>query len=284
MGIILTSEEIAMILGLPFHPGMNIKSQMYDQILRKLQMLGHLRFCQQVALLSLLTKYSLSKREILFLFLCCYWVSQTSLATSKHFSSVPSVCSNLVYTVYVLIYLYCFHKGFEIAYNIQYATVKWEENENVKFNKECIIQYWVAGNWNKLNKIYIYCLHCLWVSGWIGREREWLFKDLNLKWKFSPRVTGDKFLLLCSHLIKLIYNKLFLVFQQHKRRLYTWTSPDGQHRNQIDYILCSQRWRSSIQSAKARRGADCSSDHELLIAKFRLKLKKVGKTTRPFMT
>ena len=57
--------------------------------------------------------------------------------------------------------------------------------------------------------------------------------------------------------------------------------PDGQHRNQIDYIICSQRWRSSIQSAKARPGADCGSDHELLIAKFRLKLKKVGKTTRP---
>ena len=38
--------------------------------------------------------------------------------------------------------------------------------------------------------------------------------------------------------------------QQHKRRLYTWTSADGQHRNQIDYILGSQRWRSSIQSAK----------------------------------
>jgi len=49
-----------------------------------------------------------------------------------------------------------------------------------------------------------------------------------------------------------------------------------------DYILCSQRWRSSIQSAKIRLGADCGSDHELLIAKFRLKLKKVGKTTRPF--
>ena len=32
------------------------------------------------------------------------------------------------------------------------------------------------------------------------------------------------------------------IFQQHKRRLYTWTSPDGQHQNQIDYILCSQRW------------------------------------------
>ena len=67
------------------------------------------------------------------------------------------------------------------------------------------------------------------------------------------------------------------LFQQHKRRLYTWTSPDGQHQNQIDYILCSQRWRSTIQSAKTRPGADCGSDHELLIAKFRLKLKKWGK-------
>ena len=49
-----------------------------------------------------------------------------------------------------------------------------------------------------------------------------------------------------------------------------------------DYILCSQRWRSSIQSTKTRPGADCGSDHELLIGKFRLKLKKVRKTTRPF--
>ena len=69
------------------------------------------------------------------------------------------------------------------------------------------------------------------------------------------------------------------LLEQHTRRLYTWTSPDGQHRNQI---LCSQRWRSSIQSAKTRPGADCGSDHELLIAKFRFKLKKVGKTTRSF--
>jgi len=77
------------------------------------------------------------------------------------------------------------------------------------------------------------------------------------------------------------------LFQQHKRKLYTWTSPTwtssthGQHRNQIDYIFCSQRWRNSIQSAKARPGADCGSDHELPITKLRLKLKKVGKTTRP---
>ena len=72
------------------------------------------------------------------------------------------------------------------------------------------------------------------------------------------------------------------LFQQHKRRLYTWTSLDGQHRKQIDYILCSQRWRSSTQSTKTRPGADCGSDHELLITTFRLKLKKVGKTARPF--
>ena len=60
------------------------------------------------------------------------------------------------------------------------------------------------------------------------------------------------------------------LFQQQKRRLNTWTSPDGQHRNQIEYILCSQRWRSSIQSTETRPGADCGSDDELLIAKFKL--------------
>ena len=72
------------------------------------------------------------------------------------------------------------------------------------------------------------------------------------------------------------------LFQQHKRRLYTGTSSDGQYQNQIVYILCSQRWRSSIQSAKTRPEADYGSDRELLIAKFRLKLMKVGQVTRPF--
>ena len=80
-------------------------------------------------------------------------------------------------------------------------------------------------------------------------------------------------------------NALFIantLFQQHKRRLYTWTSLNGQYQNQIDSVLCSRRWRSSIQSAQTRLGADCGSDHELLIAKFRLKLKKMEKTTRLF--
>ena len=80
-------------------------------------------------------------------------------------------------------------------------------------------------------------------------------------------------------------NTLFIAntcFQQHKRWLDIWTSPDGQYQNQVDYILCCQGWVNSIQCAKTRPGADCGSNHELLIAKFRLKWKKVGKTTRPF--
>ena len=72
------------------------------------------------------------------------------------------------------------------------------------------------------------------------------------------------------------------LIQQHKKRLYTWTSPDGQYRNEIDYILCSRDGEALYSQQKTRLGADCGSDHELLIAKFRLKLKKVGKTTRPF--
>ena len=50
----------------------------------------------------------------------------------------------------------------------------------------------------------------------------------------------------------------------------------------VSLICIALRWRSSIQSAKTRPGAECGSDHELLIAKFRLKLKKAGKPTRPF--
>ena len=91
--------------------------------------------------------------------------------------------------------------------------------------------------------------------------------------------TGQRLTEFCQENTLVIAN---ILLQQHKRRLDTWTSPDGQHQNQIDYILCSQRWRSSIQSSKTRPGADCGSDHELLITKFRLKLKKVGETTRPF--
>ena len=90
---------------------------------------------------------------------------------------------------------------------------------------------------------------------------------------------GQRLTQFCQENALVIANTLF---QQYKRRLYTWTSPDSQYRNQTDHILCSQRCRNSIQSAKIRPGADCGSDHELLIAKFKLTLKKIGKATRPF--
>ena len=90
---------------------------------------------------------------------------------------------------------------------------------------------------------------------------------------------GQRLIESCQENTLVIANTLF---QQHKRRLYTWTSPDGQYQNQIDNVLCSPRERSSVQSAKTSPGDDCASDHELLIVKFRFKLKKVGKTTRPF--
>uniref|UniRef100_A0A803T1Q9 Reverse transcriptase domain-containing protein n=1 Tax=Anolis carolinensis TaxID=28377 RepID=A0A803T1Q9_ANOCA len=89
---------------------------------------------------------------------------------------------------------------------------------------------------------------------------------------------GGRLIEFCQENSLCITNTLF---QQPKRWLYTWTSPDGQHRNQIEYILCSQRWRTSIHLVKTRPGADCSSDHELLIAKFRIKLKRMGEIHRP---
>ena len=74
---------------------------------------------------------------------------------------------------------------------------------------------------------------------------------------------GQRLTEFCQENALVIANTLF---QQYKRRIYTWASPDGHYQNQIDYILCSQRWRSSIQSVKTRPGADYGSDHKFLIA------------------
>ena len=87
--------------------------------------------------------------------------------------------------------------------------------------------------------------------------------------------------------MQIVYPLLIILIKQAPSSINTTddntkASQDAQYWNQIDYILCSQRWRSSIQLAKTRSGADCGSDHELLIAKDNLKLKKVGKMTRPF--
>ena len=110
-------------------------------------------------------------------------------------------------------------------------------------------------------------------------RKSWHYWSNGKIWPWTTKWNRQRLTEFCQENVLVIANTHF---QQHKRWLYTWTSPDGQYQNQIDYILCSQRCRRSIQSAKTRLGADCGSDHELLIDKFRLKLKKVRQTTRPF--
>ena len=70
-------------------------------------------------------------------------------------------------------------------------------------------------------------------------------------------------------------------YQLPKRRKYTWTSPDTKTRNQIDYILSQKRWRNAITSVKTLPGADCGSDHELLVANLKIRLKKQKTATLP---
>uniref|UniRef100_A0A914WUP2 Uncharacterized protein n=1 Tax=Plectus sambesii TaxID=2011161 RepID=A0A914WUP2_9BILA len=75
-------------------------------------------------------------------------------------------------------------------------------------------------------------------------------------------------------------------FYQHKDiHKKTWRHPDGRVSNEIDYVCIAKRWRSSLLDVKVHRGADVGSDHHLLIAKFRLRLKRLPPTpqrARPF--
>ena len=89
---------------------------------------------------------------------------------------------------------------------------------------------------------------------------------------------GQMLLDFCSENQLVVGNSLF---KQHPRRLFTWTSPDGKTKNQIDYILTQQRWRSSLFSAKTYPGADCGSDHELLVATTEMKMRKTKKSAAP---
>ena len=86
------------------------------------------------------------------------------------------------------------------------------------------------------------------IGDWDTKVRSQETPVLTSKFGFGVQNKAEQMLIeFCQENTRVIANTLF---QQPKRRLYTWTSPDGQHRNQIDYILCSQRWRCSIQSAK----------------------------------
>jgi len=64
------------------------------------------------------------------------------------------------------------------------------------------------------------------------------------------------------------------MFKQHPRRLYTWTSPEGNTRNQIDYISIAQRWKTSLMNCHTYPGADCDTDHRLLVATLKVRLAK----------
>ena len=93
-------------------------------------------------------------------------------------------------------------------------------------------------------------------------------KNNSQVWPWITKLSRERLTEFCQEKMLVLAN---ILFQQPKRWLHTWTSPGGQYWTQIDYILCSQIWRSYIQSAKIRPGADCSSDHQLHIAKFSLK-------------
>ena len=72
------------------------------------------------------------------------------------------------------------------------------------------------------------------------------------------------------------YNNLTIggtIFKHKEIHKYTWTSPDGHTKNQIDHIMINKKWRTSLLDVKTKRGADIASDHELLVAKIRLKLR-----------
>ena len=71
------------------------------------------------------------------------------------------------------------------------------------------------------------------------------------------------------------------LFKQHPRRLVTWISPNHRYRNQIDYILVYKRWRSSFKAAKTYPGADCDSDHQLLVATMKMRLRKIKRQKKP---
>ena len=133
---------------------------------------------------------------------------------------------------------------------------------------QATILEWVA---IVFSSIYIYvCMYVFFIIGdWNAKVRSQEIPGVTGKFGLGVQnVAGQT--QFCQENTMVIANTFF---QQHKRQLYTPTSPDGQYRNQIDYIICNQRWRSSIWLAKTRLGANCGSDHELIIAKFRLKMK-----------
>ena len=113
----------------------------------------------------------------------------------------------------------------------------------------------------------------LFITGdWNVKEGSQEIPGVTAKFGLGVQNEGQRLTQCCQENKMVIAN---ILFQQHKRRLYMWTSPDGQNQNLIEYVLCSQR--NFTQSAKTRLGVDCASDYEFLMAKFKLYFKTVGK-------
>ena len=116
------------------------------------------------------------------------------------------------------------------------------------------------------------------------------FKQVEMKNKYNKPLYTNKFHFKNAFIIQFVCSarKLAQVTSRQTPSSNNTRDDCTQGHHQVintkftDYILCSQRWRSSIQSAKTRPGADCGSDHEHFIAKFRLILKKAQNMTRPF--
>ena len=62
------------------------------------------------------------------------------------------------------------------------------------------------------------------------------------------------------------------MFTRRNIHKYTWTSPDGKTHNRIDHILMDRRWLSNVLNVRSFKGADCDTDHYLVVAKFRERL------------
>ena len=82
---------------------------------------------------------------------------------------------------------------------------------------------------------------------------------------------GERMCDFCEHNGLVVGGTLFKHKDIHKA---TWTSPDGKTKPQLDHIIINGKWRSSLQDVKACRGADCASDHTLVLGVISLKLRK----------
>ena len=113
------------------------------------------------------------------------------------------------------------------------------------------------------------------MGDWNAKVGSYKISRITGQWGLGERnERGNKLINFCAANDMVVMNT---VFKQPKRRRYTWTSPGGQYKDQIDYMLCSGRSKSTFSSVKTMPGADCGSDHELLLGKIKIRLKGIKK-------